>query len=304
MFTKKRVILLIILAAICIITPVLGIIRGNGDEVSGEDMTVLTVWQIDTFEGGRGSRAQYLQNKADEYFKDVNCYVTVTTISSEAAKENLANGNIPDMISYGAGFIGLESYINNKDYIYKTWCRGGYCLITIDESADFTDISEQNTIINQGKENLVLVTAMFLGVNNAAQEKPTGAYVDLINGKYKYLLGTQRDIYRFKSRNLTIKVKPINEFNDLYQNISILTNDPVNYSKCSGFISYLTENNEDADKIGMFADGKTIYSDEMHAMETLTFDYSLQGLISENYKNDLMNCISAGDINLLKSLLK
>jgi hypothetical protein len=302
MFNRKRIAAFVVLLIICVITPVIAILQGKNSQVEEDEMTVLTLWQVDSFEGGRGSRAQYLQNKANNCFKDKNSYVIVTSLSEDAVRENLQNGNIPDMISYGAGFYGLESYINAANYLYKSWCRGGYCLITID--GDFSDVTAQNTIINCGKDNFADIAALLSGLDGAATEKPTAAYLALINGKYKYLLGTQRDIYRFKTRSVEIKIKPITIYNDLYQNISILAKDSKRSKLCDTFINYLVTNCGDLDKIGMFCDGQIIYSDAIKVMEGVTFDYKLNGVVGEDYIKELNEAVKNKNANLIKNLLK
>jgi hypothetical protein len=267
-------------------------------------MMQLDLWQVDSFEGGKGSRGQYLQNKANKLFEGKSIYVTVTNLSAEAVRANLSQGNVPDIISYGAGFYGLENYINAKDFAYKTWCNGGYCMISLDGSADFFDVKSDNTIINSGKDNLVGAAALLLGIGSATTAQSTSAYVQLINGKYKYLLGTQRDIYRFKTRGVTAYVKAVTQFNDLYQNISILTKDEVKYSTCKSFVEYVTTNNGDVDKVGMLAEGKKIYSDQMSVMEGVTYENVLKGVVSKEYHDSLTQAIKNNDINLLKNLLK
>ena len=63
-----------------------------------QESTFLNVWQIDSFEGGKGSRADYLQKIGANFSKKEKCYVNVTSISAESARVNLANGVTPDII--------------------------------------------------------------------------------------------------------------------------------------------------------------------------------------------------------------
>lgn len=267
-------------------------------------MTVLSLWQIDSFEGGKGSRAQYLQNKANVFFKNEKCYVTVTSISADAARKNLSGGAVPDMISYGAGFYGIETYVNGKDFAYKSWCSGAYCLITLDKSSDFSDVTAENTVVNEGKDNFTRLAALFTGVADADYEKPAGAYVKLIGGKYKYLLGTQRDVHRLIARGEDFSVRAVTQFNDLYQNISILASDGQKYGQCLSFIHYLTTENEDMGRVGMLANGRNLYDNQLHTLENLEFDYTLNGFVGLAYYNELVAKIAGGDINIIKKLLK
>jgi len=271
----------------------------SSGRASANDKTVLKVWQIDSFEGGRGSRADYLQSLGNTFSEKNDCYITVTSLSADAARMNITDGNLPDLISYGAGCYGLENAICG----YTVWCCGGYCLLTLDSSADFSDVNFDNTVINEGKDNLCGVAALLCGVSGATFEKSTSAYVSLINGKYKYLLGTQRDIFRLKTRGESFTVKPITEFNDLYQCISVTTQG-VRDALSQKFIDYILSQSEELGKIGMLSEKEKLYDDEMKVMEGLKFDYRLVSPISEQTKNTIEKCVSDGDINKLKNLLK
>ena len=300
-FNKKfrLVILCLLCVAILITMPIMSATKSSAS--SKNKMYVLNLWQIDSFEGGRGSRASYLQSIANEFSKKGNCYVTVTTLTSAAARENLKKGTIPDLISYGAGTFGIDGYINGSTPYY-TWCYGGYCFLTLGENSDFADISESNTVINQGTENNSKIAALLCGVGSAVCSKPTGAYVSLINGKYKYLLGTQRDIYRLKTRGVSFCVKPVTEFNDLYQNISVTSEDKQLIKKSEEFVKYLLDCGDKVAQLGLMVDNKKLYSDEMGALEGLKYEYKLVAPVSENTKTEIDGAISNNDLNLLKKL--
>ncbi len=271
-------------------------IKENADADDAE-MTVLTVWQIDSFEGGRGSRADYLQ-KLSEEFSD--CYILVTSISAEAARNNIIKGTMPDIISYGAGIFGIENYIKS----YKTWCNGGYCILTLEENSDFSDLNTKNTIINGGINNLSSVAALFCGLNGAASDRPTGAYVKLINGKYKYLLGTQRDIFRLKTRGVAFSIMPVTEFNDLYQNISVIATEKHRIELAEKFIDFLLQNSESINKLGLMKEGLNLYDDELKELEGISYKYKLAAPIGNETYEAINNAVASDDINLLKNLLK
>lgn len=268
------------------------------DNVKAEDEAMLCVWQIDNFEGGKGSRADFLKNAANGFSEGNRCFVTVLSLSAEAARLSLSEGNVPDVISYGAGIYGIETFISG----YKTWCRGGYCLLSTDINADFSDINPQNTVVNEGKDNLSSAAALACGLQSAVKEKATGAYVKLINGDYKYLLGTQRDIYRLKTRGVPFIVKPITEFNDLYQNISV-TAESKHVKAANAYIDYLMSVTDGVTKLGLLAEG-AVYDDEMRDMQNLSFDCKLVAPVSFETRKQIENIISGGDINMLKNLLK
>lgn len=294
----RKTVFFVLLFAIIITVPVLTL-TGDSGRASEEGIPALTLWQIDNFEGGKGSRASYLQNVADRYYKISGCYINVVSISVDAVKININNGNIPDIISYGAGITGIESIVEN----YICWCNGGYCFLSVTESSDFSDISAENTIINGGTGNFAKAAAILSGLNGANADKPTGAYVKLINGNYKYLLGTQRDIYRLKTRGVAFKIKPVTEFNDLYQNISISCKTQQKRKLAERFIDYLLGNN-DLSKLGLMCGGRKLYDDEMGAMEGLSYECKIISPISESTKNEITSAINECDKNKLKNLLK
>lgn len=264
--------------------------------VNEEEKSVLKIWQIDSFEGGKGSRGDYLSNIGKEYLKESGYYVTVISLSADSARMNLNNGNKPDIISYGAGMYGLENYISE----YKNWCHGGYCFLTLDTNSDFSDIDINNTVVNCGKDNLPEAAALLCGISGATLEKPTSAYVNLIDGKYKYLLGTQRDIFRLKTRGVAFLVKPVTEFNDLYQNISCLEGcNPKSYE----FVDYLLSKSEKVCNLGMMSKELTLYEDEMKSMENIEYECKLTSPVSKSARDEIIGLIASKDIISLKSKL-
>lgn len=271
----------------------------DGEE--DDALQVLTLWQIDSFEGGRGSRAEYLRSLAQDFAKSANVYIEVTALSSDAARTNISAGVVPDIISYGAGFYGIESLV--FEGYGKAWCRGAYCLIAL-SGTDFSSVSAANTVINEGKDNLVSVAALFSGLQDADYAAPTSAYVSLISGEYDFLLGTQRDVIRLQTRGESFEVKPLPEFNDLYQYISVLTCDGEKAAVAEEYINYVLSHGESLTRIGMLCDGETLYSDEMHALEGVDFSYTIPAVASSGAVAEIKKAARSGDINLLKSLLK
>ena len=297
----KLAFLCLLCTAILVTMPIMSTAKSSA--TAKNKMFVLNIWQIDSFEGGKGSRASFLQSIANEFSKSGSCYFTVTTLTASAARENLKKGTVPDLISYGAGTFGIEGFIKGSTPYY-TWCYGSYCFLCLDENSDFSDVSGGNTVINEGTENYSKVAAIMCGVESGVYEKPTGAYVSLIRGKYKYLLGTQRDIYRLKTRGESFAVKPVTEFNDLYQNISVTSTDAQIALKAEEFIKYLLKNGEKIARLGLMFDGKRLHNDEMRSLEGLSYEYKLVAPISANTKAEIDGAISNNDLKKLKKLFK
>lgn len=298
---KKRVILLIIMVAVLVIAPILAFFP-SGESNDADEMMTIEVWQVDSFEGGKGSRAQYLADMAKECFSGERVYVTVTSLSAEAVRSNIEAGNIPDIISYGAGMYGIENVINSNGFTYKCWCRGAYFLISLKETDDFSDASSDNTVVNLGKDNFAEACALFEGLENADFAAPTSAYVSLIGGKYKYLLGTQRDLFRLETREQGYSAKVITSFNDLYQNISI-TCSGEKYNNCVRFVNYLSDTTEGVAALGLFSKGVS-YTGAMGEAARASFDYKHSSYADEEYIKELKDAVKNRDLNYLKNLLK
>lgn len=299
----KRALSFVVLAAIIIAAVAVLVPKSKSAAADKSQMTALTVWQIDSFEGGKGSRAGYLKTVGESFSASSGCYLTVTSLTADAARENLERGTIPDMISYGAGEYGFESYFTGDTPFYS-WCNGGYCLLTVDESADFSDVTNENCIINQGNNNFYEVCAVLCGIGGAESDKATSAYVKLLNGKCKYLLGTQRDIFRLRTRGAAYKFKPVTEFNDLYQNISVTSTQSKKAALSEKFIKYLFEKSNDISKLGLFSEGNALYEDDLHVMENLTFEYRLVAPCSKATVDEILRAASNNDAKKLKSILK
>lgn len=286
-------------AALMIAVPCLA--KPQGAESRAKSHVSITVWQIDGFEGGKGSRADFLRSAGEEYSRSSGNYVTVQSITSQAARQNIADGNVPDAVSYAAGFYGLEGVICGSPS-YTLWCRGCYCILTLD--GDFSDITAENTVINQGKDNFPCAAAMLYGIGGAAEEGATTAYLQLLNGKYKYLLGTQRDVFRLRTRGAAYKILPLTVYNDLYQLISLTSSSAERRTAAKEFINFLTLKTAQVTKLGLFFDGRAKYDDDLACMQNLKFEYGISTPVSYATHAAISAAISGGDINMLKNLLK
>lgn len=228
--------------------------EGKGDEVK----RVVRVWNVDTFEGGKGSRTNFLKRaaaKVEKKNKDI--YYLITSYTEEGANRAFLSGERPDILSFG---IGVSAYLESSlplpytfaggeaeggCYAYP-WCRGEYYLFSL--TNDFKE--EGSVAISSGGRNLVEVAA---ALNNLSGERidSLSAYVAFLNGQYRYLLGTQRDKCRFISRGIEVFERPLNEFCDLYQYVSVLS--AQKREDCFAFVEALLseEVQKELDTIGM-----------------------------------------------------
>lgn len=224
---------------------------------------ILTLWQVDSFEGGRGSRKQFLLDVACGFEKKYDgVLVMVTSLTPTGVAENFSKGILPDMISYGNGVeiqsaVGLNgnfggASIGDKCYAFP-WCRGGYVLIGNKEIPDKID----TLTVSQGEFTLPLVALMEEGiyVNNLEVLSPMDAYVKFVEGKTSFLLGTQRDINRLYVREKEVYIKPLENFCDLYQYVSVTSTDKVKAEYSKLFAEYLISSSvqKKLHKIGMLS---------------------------------------------------
>lgn len=200
---------------------------------------IVHVWNIDTFEGGRGSRTGFLKQVAvltERSYKGV--YYHVTSYTKEGALEAQKNGSYPDILSFGIGFSGWEDRCVPLDASFAgerralPWCRGKYVLFSLDE--DFSEAGP--TAISVGGNNLSCVAARYAQIDGEEVDAQS-AYIGFLSGKYRYLLGTQRDVCRFDSRGTTVYERELSGYCDLYQYIAVLSESA--YADCRNFLNVL-----------------------------------------------------------------
>ena len=237
---------------------------------------IITLWHVDGFEGGKGSRKQFLLKIARDFEKkNAGVLVMVINHTFTSVKENIDKGVYPDLISFSNGveIKQLES-INTKrsvasakigDKIYATaWCRGGYALIKNPNAKE----QEKSALIVSQAEFTEPITAMLLEgleFDEINVYKPMDAYVKFTENKNAYFLGTQRDIVRLANRGMQVEISPLNAFNDLYQYVALTSRDANKKAYAKRFIDYLVSDSvqKQLDKISMFSPYiKVNYDDE------------------------------------------
>ncbi len=263
-----------ILGAFCIVwTIIFGsscIMKKQKILTKAEYKCILTVWHVDTFEGGEGSRKQYLL-KVSREFEESNEGVLVSVIdyTPTAVKEQINKGIYPDLISFGNGVeiknqreitnsISFKAgEINGRQYAIP-WCRGGYLLIT--KSSEKINLSNQQIdrlIVSQSEYTLPLGALMLENVcaSDMTVKSPLDAYVDFVSSKETVLLGTQRDVVRLRNRGIEIKTRPLTSFCDLYQYVAITTMNKDKIELCEKFVNILLsqDSQKNLKNISMFS---------------------------------------------------
>lgn len=203
----------------------------NGFSVGGMDIH-LEVWQIDTFEGGTGSRRAYLEKICKKYCDEINktdknvrISAAVKQITVSAAEDFFKNGVYPDVVSFGAGvqvpyehlvkldFSTGEAGVYGGESYAAVWAQGAYAYITRkgETSVDTVIVCEQeyaNPILayKMSGENLP---------QNVIKLPAKEAIYEFYRRKNCAMIGTQRDVYRLENK-IEIDVKSLEGYNDLY----------------------------------------------------------------------------------------
>ena len=81
------------------------------------EQIVLSLWHIESFEGGKKNRKSFLEEIGIKFNKkNSNIYLSVLTLTEEQLFLNLQNGLMPDLFSFsiGSGRI-ISSYLEELD---------------------------------------------------------------------------------------------------------------------------------------------------------------------------------------------
>lgn len=251
---------------------------------------ILKVWHVTTFEGGVGSRRNFLDSIAKEYEKkNKNALFLVTEVSAEELSFSISNNDLPDIISYSPGvdIFSLQKLNINRDFpsgkidknTYSVpWAYGGYFIISKDElnleKKDLTNAVISKTDYTLPQIALLLNDFSFFG---AKLKTPTNAYYDFVSNRADILVGTQRDLFRLSAKNINFYAKFLSGFSDLFNYVGVLSNSSVKKEIAQDFISYLVSDSVQnrLNKIGLFSPYKTgLYSDEIFSSTEKTLPYS------------------------------
>ncbi len=244
---------------------------------------VINVWQIDSFEGGKGSRTAFLQKISKRFEKKNNgVYINVETITLEKAKNLIESGQKkPDIVSYGSGFqlngdcfteLSLENKptLINKAISEKAvpWSMGGYFMIGDSDKTKWgsdgyvKSTKKGQTIIysvgvpeRQGHNAL---NSVFIDTTheNAIFSGTSQEIFDAYNFSYKVnrMIGTQRDLYRLQAQEKNERARKGDVVflgcTDLFQYVSVLKcENKKKLDTMNKYVSFLIEK-EQQDKLG------------------------------------------------------
>lgn len=287
---------------------------------------IVRLWNIDTFEGGKGSRSAFLNRVSPPPTKRrTTAYISwFPPIRRRVRRPRYGRGICPICSPFGVGFseaaesclkINGRSFAGGlvgKECRAVPWCRGGYALFCLEDG--FEDAGAANTVVSLGGSNQPLAAAALLPLTgNIAAEESTSAYVRFLNGKYKYLLGTQRDVCRFASRGVNVYCKPISDYSDLYQYIAVTSRDAEIKKICDDYVESLLgeKNQKKLTEIGMLSPYYDIYSSDNPAadeLERARIGYTLNVFTSAEGLNGVnaaaKDVLAGGNAEVLKNFLK
>ena len=285
--------------------------------------TVLSFWQIDCFEGGTGSRASFIKSVAVDFEKKENCLVTVLSMTKNDAMEKLKSGVVPDVISYSSGLgevaglitpIDRSPYSSGGDVLGKqlavAWAMGGY-----------VKISKKNTIsdkiiISKGDSTAPEIACYFsdIPIDNAEFCSPQTAAEKFKRSDYGVLIGTQRDLYRFKRSLENFDITPLSGFTDLIQYASVTSKEESKLALSKSFVKYLTSDGQkNVNNIGLLSVADRFNSSTDAPVSLLfgqTYDKTLPLYLSERTLKAVCDKVASGDItkeekfNFLKNVVK
>ena len=283
-------------------------IRGKSEiGQSAEYKGIITMWQVDIFEGGTGSRKQFLLEAARGFEKEnEGVLIMVTDHTKEGAEDNFKKGIYPDLISFGDGVnvtkpgeLKVKRYTSGGvigDKVYAAaWCRGGYVLIGNPEYVSKIGDSLGEVIVSQADYTQPLAAMLEEGITaeKISVLPPMDAYVDFCAGKAPYMLGTQRDIIRLSNRGMEVISRPLSYFNDLFQYVSVTAEEQIKRYYAEKFTEYLVSDavQEKLNKIGMFSPYKRVIYENEHlaAMQEQENGYTFSAFSSEAFFEEMQS---------------
>ncbi|HEY8443936.1 MAG TPA: hypothetical protein VIL24_03980 [Clostridia bacterium] len=210
---------------------------------------VLTMWHIETFEGGGYSRSQFLLRQAIELEKKrPGLFVSIQTMTKAQALDQLQQGVLPDLVSFGVGAGDIfENYaqeydgkLNSRQEFIKAgsggksvkavaYMTGGYFLACNLHIAQTMGIDTRNNLIdNIFKEGQVYnkgKSIRFALTSARASNLPLAAVLKTTSGVFKqnsyFEAQTPFDAYNvFVSQNAAILLGTQRDLNRIINRIN------------------------------------------------------------------------------------
>jgi len=307
---------------------------------NNDDKQILTLWHVETFEGGSASRAKYLEDVAIKFNKqNKNFFITIKVISENQLYLNLSQNNYADIYSFGVGsgymLTGILDKLDENESIRGDIQRSSMLNNNILAYpyilSAYVDITKQNDIIStqkNKKQKIYSVSAGLKGFINPLQNlvecnykkelkedcffnaTSYDAYCNFVNGKSQTLIGTLRDYARVKNREKLGTISSCNynilcSYTDLIQCIGVNKNiSNIKRQIAKSFCNFITQ--FDSQRLisgyGMFSVGANkIYQEE----EMSNFENTLlkSNLKVSNVFDSIENIEKTKNENLIEFLL-
>ena len=247
---KKPIKIITWLILICILCLIVVIPKNSSNALNNDKSykAVLSIWQIDCFEGGKGSRTAFLRSVSTSFSKKYEGVLTLLTSHTvDSAKKALSEGKIPDIISIGITGVDFSQYqkevgnltvegggILNKKRYFVPWAKGGYFKIKRGNGKD--------VIISEGNYNSALIAFALSKYKQKEYKiyKQVDAFNCFLSNKNSTLIGTHRDVVRIRNNQIDCDIEPLGNYCDLYQYAIITSKENAHYSRL--FIDYLLSN--------------------------------------------------------------
>ncbi len=248
---------------------------------------VIDFWQIDSFEGGTGSRTNFLKEITKKFEKQNNgVFVNIESITAEKAEKLIKTGQKkPDVISYGAGveidenifadlnLINVPDLVKNIKSKAVPWCMGAYFMIGDSDKTKWGNdgfikqtkkgaVTVYSVGIPQRKGHNAVDSVNFKNIGeNGILKGNSSEIFEAYNysGKVNRMIGTQRDLYRLQSlesRNLAREGDvTFLGCTDIFQYVSVfLCGNNKKMTTLNSYVNFLIEKTQQDEigSIGMF----------------------------------------------------
>lgn len=200
---------------------------------------ICELWQVDLFEGGRGSRAGFLREAAADFCQEhPGSLVMVRALTGEEAVKQLSEGHLPDLISASAGLLSVflpylrpyegrvsvrdefaEAGTLNGQLMALAWATGGYALFCREDTLTAAGMTAEDFQKDPLSKALIPGKGRLLAAGYASGTNPYAAlrrltdradpgpqlgqeeaFKAFLRGESGVLLGTQRDLVRLSDR--------------------------------------------------------------------------------------------------------
>ena len=216
--------------------------------------TVISIWHVETFEGGKKPRIDFLKSTAKEIESTHDDLLFMIKSVKPENLESELDANSPDIISfgYGVGKIVLPFLTNftttfnardelvssgmfNNKFFAVPYMVGGYSLFNHTATA---------TNFCVGSNDYIHPERIYEKMNLKPLETQTQfeAYKNFVYDKNSCLLGSTRDLFRVTNLNsigrLSAMISPVDSYTDLIQYLGVVNsnNHTLNFvDKCLSF---------------------------------------------------------------------